>query len=106
MCPICKKSGSSTRSIGIQRVPPILLLHLSRFEYTTTAKKQEDYVDFPLQDLNLLEHMVNPTNLATFDLVAVINHYGNMNSGHYTSYCKPPRGEVWYECNDSVVSEL
>ena len=50
--------------------------------------------------------MINPTNLATFDLMGVINHYGNMNSGHYTSYCKSSKGEIWYECNDSVVSEL
>ena len=29
-----------------------------------------------------------------------------MNGGHYTSYCKPPQGDVWYQCDDKTVTRL
>ena len=42
-----------------------------------------------------------------YELYAVINHSGTLNSGHYTTYLK--EDNVWYLCNDhliSVVSEV
>ena len=29
-----------------------------------------------------------------------------MNGGHYISYCKPPQGDVWYQCDDKTVTRL
>ena len=29
-----------------------------------------------------------------------------MNGGHYTSYCKPPQGDVWYQCDNKTVTRL
>ena len=45
-------------------------------------------------------------NLALCDLCAVSNHRGTMIGGHYTSYCKPPQGDVWYRCDDKTVTRL
>ena len=36
-----------------------------------------------------------------FNLVAIINHSGNLNSGHYT--CLVKDGETWWHCNDKTV---
>lgn len=41
-----------------------------------------------------------------YDLYAVSNHYGNMGFGHYTAYCKNPMTELWYEFDDSRVSQV
>mmetsp|Transcript_1956 Transcript_1956/g.3413 ORF Transcript_1956/g.3413 Transcript_1956/m.3413 type:complete len:109 (+) Transcript_1956:2968-3294(+) len=38
-----------------------------------------------------------------YDLFGVTNHFGSLNGGHYTAYCKNPDGN-WYDFNDSHVS--
>jgi len=39
-----------------------------------------------------------------YDLYGVINHYGSMNFGHYTSFCK--NDNTWKQYDDSNVSEM
>ena len=104
-CPKCNKGGKCVRRIFIQRLPPILILHLNRFEYISARKKQ-NYVNFPLGQLSLGEHALSSANLASYDLCAVSNHHGTMNSGHYTDYCKPPQGDVWYQRDDKTITRL
>ena len=41
-----------------------------------------------------------------YDLYAVSNHYGSLAFGHYTAYCKNQVTGLWYDFNDSSVSEL
>jgi hypothetical protein len=41
-----------------------------------------------------------------YDLYAVSNHYGSLSFGHYTAYCKNPETGIWYDFNDSSVSQL
>ena len=105
-CPKCNKGGKCVRRIFIQRLPPILILHLNRFEYNISARKKQNYVDFPLRQLSLREHALSNANLASYDLCAVSNHHGTMNGGHYASYCKPPQGDVWYQCDAKTVTKL
>ena len=84
----------------------ILILHLNRFEYNISARKKQNYVDFPLRQLSLREHALSGANLASCDLCAVLNHHGTMIGGHYIRYCKPPQGDVWYQCDDKTVTRL
>lgn len=42
----------------------------------------------------------------TYDLYAVINHIGNMQSGHYTAYCKNPLDQQWYSFDDTRVTQI
>ena len=39
-----------------------------------------------------------------YELYGVINHYGSMNFGHYTAYCK--NNGKWKQYDDSKVSEI
>ena len=39
-----------------------------------------------------------------FNLAAVINHSGNLISGHYT--CLVKDGETWWHCNDKAVVQV
>ena len=105
-CPRCNRGGKSSRKTTIQRLPPMLLLHLNRFEYNISARKKQNYVDFPLKQLIMKEHASKSSNPSSYNLCAVSNHYGTLNGGHYTSYCKPPQGDVWYQCNDNTVTRL
>jgi ubiquitin C-terminal hydrolase len=36
----------------------------------------------------------------------VSNHYGSLNGGHYTAFCKSPVFKKWYEFDDSSVSSV
>ena len=38
-----------------------------------------------------------------FKLIATINHSGNLNRGHYTSFIKKANSTDWYFCNDAAV---
>ncbi|KAJ3089286.1 Ubiquitin carboxyl-terminal hydrolase 15, partial [Quaeritorhiza haematococci] len=39
-----------------------------------------------------------------YDLFAISNHFGSLNSGHYTAYCK--RGDRWLHFDDDKVSRV
>ena len=78
-CPKCNKGGKCMSRIFIPGLLPILILHLNRFEYNISARKKQNYVDFPLRQLSLGEHALSGVNLASYDLCAVSNHHGTMN---------------------------
>ena len=46
-CPKCNKGGKCVRRIFIQRLSPILALHLNRFEYNISARKKAELCRFP-----------------------------------------------------------
>ena len=105
-CPQCSKEGESYRKSAIQKMPPILVLHLNRFEYAISARKKQNFVDFPVEGLSLRAHILSDKPPASYSLYAVSNHFGTLSGGHYTSYCRPSHGNVWYNCNDRSVSRL
>ena len=107
LCPSCRKEGKSIMQTFIQKLPPVLIFHLNRFEYNISARKKQNYVDFPLSQLSLSEHtLCSDKQQPSYNLCAVSNHYGNINAGHYTSYCRPTTREAWYQCNDKIVTKL
>lgn len=58
-------------------------------------KKNQINVDFPLTNLQMKEHTVpsyerRGQECLNYDLYSVSNHYGHMNRGHYTAFCKSP----------------
>jgi len=36
-----------------------------------------------------------------YDLYGVVNHYGSLNSGHYTACCYNNDKKSWFDFNDS-----
>lgn len=47
-----------------------------------------------------------PVDDNSFELYAVCNHHGNMQSGHYTAYCRNPIDGLWYVFDDTKVSPI
>jgi len=117
-CPSCLKKTPTKKQHVVSKLPKILCLHLKRFD-AAQNKKIEDFVSFPSAGLNMapfLPHWcevsklssdsARPTNDAytpviSYDLFGTVNHYGNMQSGHYVSNLKV--NNKWYHCNDSHV---
>lgn len=40
----------------------------------------------------------------TYELYAMVDHFGTLRGGHYTATIKPEEEESWYEFNDSTVT--
>ncbi|KAK8810690.1 hypothetical protein WA158_007265 [Blastocystis sp. Blastoise] len=128
-CKQCNKKVYAQSTSKLWRLPPVLILHLKRFEYVATnvspfqkstlnndlgKKKINTFVDFPVKDLNVLDY-ISPevkneydNNHSTYDLIAVSNHNGDANFGHYNAYCKDMNEgeEKWLDYNDSRVTSI
>ncbi|XP_061450837.1 ubiquitin carboxyl-terminal hydrolase 8 isoform X2 [Rhineura floridana] len=107
-CSHCKTRRDSLKKIEIWKLPPVLLVHLKRFSYDGRWKqKLQSTVDFPLENLDLSQYVIGPkSNLKRYNLFAVSNHYGGLDGGHYTAYCKNAAKQRWYKFDDHEVSEI
>lgn len=119
-CPSCGKKTPTKKQHVVSKLPKILCLHLKRFN-AAQKKKIEDFVSFPSRGLNMgqyLPHWCEVSRVPTeadlvvaddattpqiaYDLFGTVNHYGNLQSGHYVANVKV--NERWYHCNDAHVA--
>jgi len=104
------------KGIIFESLPPILSLHLKRFEFDLRSlerKKVNDRFEFPLE-LDVSGYMCNLTDSgATYHLHSIIVHEGGINVGHYYTYIRPklssyneedPEKREWFKFNDDIVS--
>ena len=84
-------------------MPSILILHLNRFINITGLRKIQRQVSFPLEGLDISKYGGNLHS--RLDLYAVSNHYGTMQSGHYTANCKVDN-DRWISFDDQNTSEV
>lgn len=58
VCARCRRRRKSTKSLAVHRFPPILVIHLKRFQYNSTSRiKLSTAVDFPIgSGLDLLPY--------------------------------------------------
>ncbi|XP_075431712.1 ubiquitin carboxyl-terminal hydrolase 8 [Ascaphus truei] len=106
-CSNCKTRRDSLKKIEIWKLPPVLLVHLKRFSYEGRWKqKLQTSVDFPLECLDLSQYVIGPKNMKKYNLFAVSNHYGGLDGGHYTAYCKNATKQRWFKFDDHEVSEI
>nr|XP_020141513.1 ubiquitin carboxyl-terminal hydrolase 8 isoform X2 [Microcebus murinus] len=107
-CSHCKARRDSLKKIEIWKLPPVLLVHLKRFSYDGRWKqKLQTSVDFPLENLDLSQYVIGPkNNLKKYNLFSVSNHYGGLDGGHYTAYCKNAARQRWFKFDDHEVSDI
>ncbi|KAG8883887.1 ubiquitin-specific protease doa4 [Tulasnella sp. 331] len=127
-CPHCKTLRKATKQLSLARLPPVLLIVLKRFSFKGPfTDKVDTMVDFPLKGLDLTNYLpaLLPPNIAKvegygqeevnpatdpraqvppykYDLYGVTNHFGNLSSGHYTSFIASKGG--WVYCDDSRLT--
>nr|VZI43187.1 unnamed protein product [Spirometra erinaceieuropaei] len=107
MCPACKVPRDAVKTFDIWRLPKYLIIHLKRFQCFGACQKIESYVKFPLTELSL-SHVTPqaPVSSCDYDLYAVVNHSGTMQSGHYIAFCLDETDKRWYKFDDQNVSTI
>lgn len=114
-CHSCNSTRLARRHTTIKSLPNVLSIQLKRFEYKQgrhdKAAKVNTPVEFPLQ-LNMLPYTNRSrgqdvrenyelNRSCMYDLLSVVVHVGEIDTGHYVSYCRV--GDQWFAFNDHRV---
>ncbi|GBM82029.1 Ubiquitin carboxyl-terminal hydrolase 7 [Araneus ventricosus] len=96
------------KGIFFSSLPPVLHLHLLRFQYdplTDQNIKINDRFEFP-EKLNLEEFLKSEeeTDPPVYTLHAVLVHSGDNHGGHYVVFINPKGDGKWCKFDDDVVS--
>ena len=124
MCPKCKSKQEAEKQVSISHLPPVLCLHLKRFEHEAgnrgggVSRKIDSHVRFSMKldmsafSTSAILHSryghrlrmppVKKTSRPTYTLSSCIVHSGNFEGGHYITYAKHEKN--WYRCDDAYVS--
>lgn len=79
---------SSTKQYLISQVPPVLILHLKRFQTQRVGfRKVLKHVSFPML-LNLAPVCTDHKKPRLYALYGVVEHSGTVHGGHYVAYVK------------------
>ncbi|XP_024887894.1 ubiquitin carboxyl-terminal hydrolase 8-like [Temnothorax curvispinosus] len=115
-CPKCQTPRDATKKFDFVKLAPIVVIHLNRFaDSGGWLEKRNTAVDFPLTGFNLKPYLVMENTNAimsnnirnyNYSLYAISNHYGTMDGGHYTAFCKNATQNKWYKYDDQTVTEV
>ena len=106
------------KKLELYKVAPVMVFNFNRFKShnVTFSEKINDKISFPVHGLDMTPYVLqNPSakdpkaNKKTkliYDLHGIIEHYGDLNHGHYIAYAKNSLTQQWYQYNDSVVTQL
>ncbi|KAJ3577761.1 hypothetical protein NPX13_g2809 [Xylaria arbuscula] len=116
-CRNCNSSQQARRDHNIKLLPNVLSIQLKRFEFKQgsrdrAASKIRTKVQFPLQ-LNMLPYTTKGQSdngkesqelnrSCVYDLLSVVEHVGEIDTGHYVSYCRV--NDQWFSFNDHRVA--
>jgi ubiquitin C-terminal hydrolase len=94
-CSSCLKKTDHIKKLEALHFPLILIITLVRFK---GLSKNELFVDYPLniENIDLKDRK--------YSLQSIVNHYGTLKGGHYTSFGKVDKN--WYEYNDETALEI
>ncbi|XP_076366129.1 ubiquitin carboxyl-terminal hydrolase 31-like [Tachypleus tridentatus] len=135
MCPSCHRSQPGMKQLSLWSCPDYFIIHLKRFRQSSSQRtKITSLVEFPVSGLDMTPYIAqrnhtliptHPNGLWTwspwkrprtqnfthpddnvYELYAVCNHHGNMQSGHYTGYCRNPVDGKWYMFDDTKVTVI
>ncbi|KAF8318472.1 cysteine proteinase, partial [Clavulina sp. PMI_390] len=119
MCQKCRApTENATRQLSIKKLPPVLCFQFKRFEHSTTSTQKIDapvrypstidmapFTSYTLHDQKSSDAFLCrslPDDLYAYDLFAVINHEGQMDTGHYTAYARSR--DLWHKFDDDKVT--
>lgn len=109
---------SATKQVYIDKLPPVLILHLKRFQYDNTGGTQKIWkkIGYPLE-LQIPKEVfpphrrtaltAGPQGLPMYRLIAVVYHHGkNASGGHYTVDVRRQEGREWIRLDDTQVHRV
>jgi len=109
-------STVATKQVFIETLPPVLILHLKRFQYDNTGGAQKIWkkVGYPL-DLEIPKEVfplhkrggATLSGLPKYRLVSVVYHHGKSAAGgHYTVDVRRQDGREWIRLDDTIIRRL
>ncbi|KAL2071904.1 hypothetical protein VTL71DRAFT_13139 [Oculimacula yallundae] len=107
---------TATKQVFIETLPPVLILHLKRFQYDNAGGTQKIWKKvgypleleipkevFPRQQRAAYAH----TGLPKYRLIAAVYHHGkNASGGHYTVDVRRQDGKEWIRLDDTVIRRV
>ncbi|KAI1805171.1 cysteine proteinase [Daldinia bambusicola] len=113
------KDATATKQVLIESLPPVLILHLKRFQFDTEGTgtvKIWKKVGYPLE-LELPKELFSrqKRNALTaegagfpkYKLIAAVYHHGkNASGGHYTVDLRRQDGVEWIRMDDTVIRRV
>jgi len=120
-CATCKKKSKATKRETITHLPDVLLVAIKRFVAVQAGpgivtKKVRGKVEWDLDEMDFMPYRTFPRDPFTgvkgaemieankYATVAVIEHSGTMEFGHYEMYSRS--GNQWIHCNDSYIGDV
>nr|BAE34291.1 unnamed protein product [Mus musculus] len=110
-----KQEVEVSRRVTLEKLPPVLVLHLKRFVYEKTGgcQKLVKNIDYPV-DLEISRELLSPgiknKNFKcqrTYRLFAVVYHHGNSaTGGHYTTDVFQIGLNGWLRIDDQTVKVI
>ena len=105
------KFGKQDADMGVEFVefPPVLQLHLGRFEYDfnyDTMVKINDRFEFPTV-IDLSPYLAGDGDKPSceYELFGVLVHMGNVVVGHYYSFLRTTPDQQWFKFDDEWVTK-
>lgn len=113
------KDAVATKQVLIESLPPVLILHLKRFQFDTEGTgtvKIWKKVGYPLE-LELPKEIFSRqkrnaltaegTGFPKYKLIAAVYHHGkNASGGHYTVDLRRQDGREWIRMDDTVIRRV
>lgn len=108
---------TATKQVFLETLPPVLILHLKRFQYDNTGGTQKIWkkVGYPLE-LEIPKEVFPPHKrggivahggLPRYSLIGVVYHHGkNASGGHYTVDVRRQEGREWIRLDDTIIRRV
>ncbi|KAG6274474.1 hypothetical protein E4U49_002272 [Claviceps purpurea] len=112
-----RKDATAIKQVFIESLPPVLILHLKRFQFdaeghgTVKIWKKIGYpleLDIPREVLSRQFRKMNGNGpMPRYKLISVVYHHGkNASGGHYTVDVRRQDGREWIRMDDTVLRRI
>lgn len=107
------KDVTATKQVFIETLPPVLILHLKRFQFDAeghgTVKIWKN-IGYPLEleiPREALSRQKRNEEMPKYKLTSVVYHHGkNASGGHYTVDVRRQDGDQWIRLDDTVIRRV
>eukprot|EP01133_Synstelium_polycarpum_P014388 gene14388-16980_t len=105
-CQTKKVVITASKSMSVEVLPRILIIHFKRFAYDTEAQKLDKKISFPT-NLQIKSHMAKLDGVPKrYTLFSVVSHHGKgLSQGHYTCDVLQANNQ-WFKFDDASITEV